>query len=399
MLKYILLAAMLIKELSVSSQQPTIKAGERFPNYILRPIINAPVKEYDIAKENKKFLILNFWGTWCVPCIPEMDSLNRLQEKYKDKIHVVAISNETTDRLENYLKKRPSRLWLASDTSFFLYHQFNFNYVGQSAIVDRDNKIVALVRTDSINQKFIDKLIKGLPIKSSAETGIDNTKQVTDYFGVDSSISFSVTLCGARPNDYGSGTIGYKNTVFDGRRKTVFNVPETFLFNIAYDIYTFDQVVYLPDSKSFDKSRIVCFDILVTPEQKDSLNLIMQKELNNMLAVKARKEKRVIPVYVLKRKENDTTTWVPSIAYESYVIASGKGYNGKSVTLQQFADYITNELGGKPVVDETGLKEKYNIKTVNVIRAKEEILKNIDKLGLKIEEAEREMDMLIIYKE
>jgi thiol-disulfide isomerase/thioredoxin len=162
--------------LSGFGQGLSLKTGDHFPNYILRPIINAPIKEYDITKENKKFLILNFWGTWCVPCIPEMGSLNKLQETYKDKIHVIAVSNETTDRLTNYLKRRPTKIWLASDTSFFLYNGFGFNYVGQSVIIDGDNKIIALVRTDSINNKFISNLINGLTVKSSAETGIDSDK-------------------------------------------------------------------------------------------------------------------------------------------------------------------------------------------------------------------------------
>ena len=95
----------LIMNYSAISQSGHLKPGDYFPDYILRPIVNAPVKEYDITKQNRKYLVLNFWGTWCAPCIPEMDTLAKLQERNKGLVHIIAISNDATEKLKNYLKK------------------------------------------------------------------------------------------------------------------------------------------------------------------------------------------------------------------------------------------------------------------------------------------------------
>ena len=38
--------------------------------------------EVDILKENNNLLLINFWATWCSPCIKEMPSLNKLQSKF-----------------------------------------------------------------------------------------------------------------------------------------------------------------------------------------------------------------------------------------------------------------------------------------------------------------------------
>ena len=38
-------------------------------------------------------ILLNFWATWCGPCIMEIPDLNRLQEKYQDKgLEVIGIT-------------------------------------------------------------------------------------------------------------------------------------------------------------------------------------------------------------------------------------------------------------------------------------------------------------------
>lgn len=45
-----------------------------------------------------KLVVLNFWATWCVPCVEEMPSLVRMQKQMGPKVTVIAVSideNET----------------------------------------------------------------------------------------------------------------------------------------------------------------------------------------------------------------------------------------------------------------------------------------------------------------
>ena len=52
-----------------------------------------------------------------------------------------------------------------------------------------------------------------------------------------------------------------------------------------------------------------------------------------------------------------------------------------------------------PVVNETGLTKRYDIKTVNDLRDKANILNAVDKLGLTLEKSERPVKVLILYKQ
>ncbi|HYC29349.1 MAG TPA: TlpA disulfide reductase family protein, partial [Chitinophagaceae bacterium] len=266
--------------------QPLITTGDIFPNYILRPVVNAPQSQVDVWSIRGKYIFLNFWGTWCAPCIPEMDSLGKLQKKYANFIQVIGVSNDPKENLVAYLKKRPTTVWLASDMSANLYRQAGFSFVGQTMILDPQKKIIALVKTDSINNTLIQQLIRGKNIVSNAEVNARSIQQTGDAFGIDSSVEYGVSIRAYMPGKPSMSTT-YRGTALEGRRLTYYNICPTTLFRDAYNITSPEQVVYETDQKqlcNFDnKATLLCFDLVVKPSRKDSLKLIMQQKLNSML--------------------------------------------------------------------------------------------------------------------
>lgn len=381
----------------ITGAQPLIKTGDLFPDVILRPLLNAPLKQLDVRLQNRTFLILNFWGTWCSPCLPEMDSLARLQRVNRTKIQVIAVSDETPDRLRNYLQRKPSGLWLASDTSGNLYRQFGFNYVGQAAILNPQNRVVALVRTDSINQALIDRLIRGESLAGSAETG-ERRDVGIDPFGIDSTLTFQFTWGGYR-KDLPSMAKNYFKTAFEGRRRSYFNVCPATMYQDAYGV-SHHQLVYEGPEKSFcdwgNKHLLYCVDLLVRPEQKDSFPVILRETLNRVLPVKARLARKVLPVYILRRLPG-APGWSMAAKGENSYGFSGKGFHGEGIPIKPFADYVANEMR-RPVIDETGLTGRYNILTENVVRTEDDMLAALKKLGLTLEKADREMDVVVLSR-
>ena len=385
-----------------ASAQSTLKTGDAMPAIVIKPIINAPVTQINLAAPVKvPFYILNFWGTWCSPCIPEMDALAKLQKANQGRIQVIGISNEPVDRLKKYLIKKPSTLWLASDTSSFLYKALDFAYVGQSAIINSKHQIVALVKTDSVNQRLINNLLGGKPVKSSAEVKgvpVNNSK---DVFGVDSTLTESVTLRGYMK---GQQTMGrrYLNPPYWGRRVSYMNVCISNLYKDAYDIVSEKQISYEINEKAVcdfeNKSSLYCFDLLVKPEEKDSLKSIMQKKLNALLPVKTKLIEKIMPVYILQVDKVQPLKLPVSASDKSIYGFSGEGFDGTGILLPDFAkNYLSNEFD-LPVIDETGLKDKYDIKTTVDIRTRDGVMQSVNKLGLVLSKAERKMKVLVFYK-
>ncbi len=57
------------------------------------PFTDAEDKPHKLSDYAGKVLLVNFWATWCAPCVKEMPSLNRLQaEMGKDKFLILPLS-------------------------------------------------------------------------------------------------------------------------------------------------------------------------------------------------------------------------------------------------------------------------------------------------------------------
>ncbi len=190
------LSILMIALCTLAKAQPLLKTGDLFPDMIIRNIINAPVKELEAHKSTTKFRMPEFLGHLVQP-LPAWDGQPgkvASEQPFEDPGNCY-LERACGAGFKNTCNGNLRVSGLASDTASWLYSQFGFNYVGQSAILDQQHRVVALVRTDSINQQLIDKLIRKEKIHSSAETG--NRMDVeADPFAVDSALGYQLTWSG-----------------------------------------------------------------------------------------------------------------------------------------------------------------------------------------------------------
>lgn len=82
-------AAIIISVMSVASfaqtkgsPDPTLPVVTKVDDETIKPIL----------KPNGKPLLINFWATWCIPCVEEFPLLVELDKEYKGKIDFITIS-------------------------------------------------------------------------------------------------------------------------------------------------------------------------------------------------------------------------------------------------------------------------------------------------------------------
>lgn len=73
------------------------------------PFYGADGKEYRFADFEGEPLLINFWATWCAPCVVELPSLDKLSNHYSGRMKIVGIALELQpdpEKITDFLEKR-----------------------------------------------------------------------------------------------------------------------------------------------------------------------------------------------------------------------------------------------------------------------------------------------------
>jgi thiol-disulfide isomerase/thioredoxin len=103
--------------------------------------LNDGRESVDLAKLRGRVVVLNFWATWCAPCIEELPSLEQMQRDLPQVLVVSIASDEEFSDYTTYLQRRPVSLMTifdADQTSNKLYGSFRFP---ETYIIDKQGVI------------------------------------------------------------------------------------------------------------------------------------------------------------------------------------------------------------------------------------------------------------------
>ncbi|MFZ2237889.1 MAG: TlpA disulfide reductase family protein [Dokdonella sp.] len=83
-------------------------AARTLPNMPSLEVKTLDGKTFDLAAQKGKWVIVNYWATWCGPCVKEMPALSAFVAAHDD-VTAIGLAFEDSDLadLEAFLKKRP----------------------------------------------------------------------------------------------------------------------------------------------------------------------------------------------------------------------------------------------------------------------------------------------------
>lgn len=166
MLKFFCLLVMLTAA-SVSQAQKTfhdIRIGDTLPDIEIRHMLNYPKSSARLSSFQNKKVILDFWATWCSPCIAAFPKLDSIQKRFEKNLQIISVSSEGRLVVENFLHryskiKQIRPLVAAQDTvlSLYLRHTYLPHYVW----IDEYRKVVAITDESGISMQNVDAFLKG----------------------------------------------------------------------------------------------------------------------------------------------------------------------------------------------------------------------------------------------
>lgn len=138
------------------------QAGSVAPDFTLMDINGKPLT---LSSLRGKWVVLDFWGSWCVWCIKGMPKMKEYYAKYQDKLEILGVDcNDTVEKWKGAVAKNELP-WLQvycdrekGDNPMELYHIENFP---TKIIIDPEGKVAKVVVGESAGfYDYLDKVMQ-----------------------------------------------------------------------------------------------------------------------------------------------------------------------------------------------------------------------------------------------
>ena len=161
-LKGMRLSAMALLVLSIvfivgNSQAGELKPGTKAPAWILKAVDGEDVKS---TAYDGKVVVLNFWATWCPPCVAEIPDFIELQKEFGAKgLTFVGVSLDTSSTpVKKYVKKTKVNYPVVMGDSDVVKDYGNFSGIPQTYVIDKEG----IIRLSQVGKISKEKLLAGI---------------------------------------------------------------------------------------------------------------------------------------------------------------------------------------------------------------------------------------------
>lgn len=98
---------------------------------------------FKLQDYRNKYIMLNFWASWCVPCVRELPELERLRQALPEaQFEIVAINvRDRESRLRKFLASRPYGFDIPLDRTGEIYKAYEVSSFPTTFLIDRQGRL------------------------------------------------------------------------------------------------------------------------------------------------------------------------------------------------------------------------------------------------------------------
>ncbi len=157
------LAGILVWVVAGTLEPPVVNAGDTAPKF---SVVTEGGKTITPSNFGGKLLVLNFWASWCAPCVAETPSLNRFAQIFADKgVVVLGVSMDRNEKLyKEFLAQHQISFETSRDPDANISSSYGTFLFPDSYIIDPSGKVVEKIinAQNWMDPQFLDHIQKML---------------------------------------------------------------------------------------------------------------------------------------------------------------------------------------------------------------------------------------------
>ncbi len=240
-----------------------------------------------------KVVVLEFWGTWCPPCVAAIPHLNDLAEELEgEDVAFLSVTFEDEAKIRPFLKERAMRSWVGLDPDRSMPEAYGVTGWPRTFLVDDKGRIAAITHPMNLSARPIRDMLEGRPpslfIRDRSEAG--SVRPSSEDSGAAGPL-FEVSIRPS-PGDRGTFSSGASAMTILGQRL------ETTLIPVAWEVrpsrLVVDDALELP-AEPFDVR------VRIPREDPDEVRRLLRMALEGTFGFEARMTAREVDVFVMTR--------------------------------------------------------------------------------------------------
>lgn len=116
-----------------------VHVGDVAPDFTLELVDGST---FTLSEQKGSVVLLNFWSSWCGPCVKEMPAFERLYQEYGEELKIVAIDGlEYRERMDAFLESTDYTFPFAFDEDSVVNMMYPSDGIPYTVIIDQEGVV------------------------------------------------------------------------------------------------------------------------------------------------------------------------------------------------------------------------------------------------------------------
>jgi thiol-disulfide isomerase/thioredoxin len=419
---FIAAIVMLVLSIVTSAQEKKVykalEVGDTVPSITLQNVVNYKAGSIKLSDFRGKLLIIDFWGTFCVPCVQLIPRMDSLQSEFCDRIQILQATNQTPETIRPFLKKffkehniKQGVPCITND--HVLGKLFPHAFVPHYVWISPDGKVLAFTADFDVTKENIESVLRsGQLQKFMPKYDINVNKPLfsSDRFPVGQMVNYAVLIKGHLE---GTGSGNHKRVLPNAVGIAMTNMPLGDLYQncagkvikggpgkrIIYHVKDTSFIAvsgFTHQSRQWHWDREYSVDVIVPKSREDSLYYDVVSELNlngRYSAHFVTRQSKYLRLVVI----DPTRPFLSKGGSYQNTLADTHNRMLRNAGMNNLVAWMNDDLGFLPIaVDDSGVTDMVALRISDNATTLEALKKELNQQGLDLVESEGPLQFLEI---